>query len=101
MEYFSLKDNVLTINYEPVNDICIFTKYCIDLLANKNDDLYIKIDKDVNSLSSTYIGCMISASVTAQSINKKLHIICNESVKRWITMICGSHLSILTKENDE
>jgi len=98
MKSIELKNNKLLINFDLRDDFDKFSMLCLDLLDTEEEDLEIIISDAVVSLSSRYIGVIISTEVKAQETKKKLTIDCNERLYKLFNIIGGSHLHLVCRK---
>lgn len=93
MDCFKIDNNKIYILYEPINDLDIFAKNCMEMLAeNCEEDVYVIMDDSVDTISSAYIGVLMSCAMLSNLAGKKLHIKCNENLKRIVNMLDGHKL---------
>lgn len=89
---FKVEENVLTISYEPVNGATEFASICLQLLNSEYVEVIVEVNRHITSLSSVYMGTMISNAVLASHMHKKFLIKCSQGLKNWLQVIGGSDL---------
>jgi hypothetical protein len=91
---FQIKsNNELHVTFEPVNDLDEFAKSCMQMLATTSDlEVYIVMDNCVDNVSSSYVGVLMSCAMLSNHMGKKLHIRCNDNLKKLINMLDGHKL---------
>lgn len=103
MKCFKTENNKMYILYEPSNDLDEFAKSCMEMLANTIDlEVYIIIDNSVGSISSSYIGVLMSSAMLSAHMGKEFHIQCSDNLKKLINMLDGHKLmKFITINGDE
>lgn len=92
-ECFEIKENELHVNYEPVNDLDQFAKNCMKMLAeNHEPSVYVVLNESVNTISSSYVGVLMSCAMLSNQMGKKFHIKCSNNLKRLIDVLDGHKL---------
>lgn len=91
-KFYETKGNTLYINSDPFNFVNEFTKDCLWLLNNAENSVDIYIDNSVGFMGSFYIGVIISITVLAKQMRKKISIYCSESMKRWFLVVCDEEM---------
>lgn len=87
---FLIDKNKLHVLYEPIDDLDQFAKHCMRMLAEAEEsEVYIIMDNSVDTINSTYIGVLMSCAMLSDQMGKKLHIKCNDNVKRLIDILNG------------
>lgn len=85
--------NKVHIDYEPVNGVDYFAMLCIEALNDPDcDSLEIWIDYSVGSLSSAYMGSMISMNILAGQLARSMTIHCGPTLQRWFSIIGGNQI---------
>ena len=98
MQCFELEDGVLSINYEPVNDIEELAEMCLRLVAESHghEIVIVRVNQEVEALKSCHVGVLLSCAVLASHSGKKLELECSEQFKRYLKMVDGQKLLDLT-----
>ena len=90
---FRIDNNELHVLYQPINDLDVFARYCMRMLASTVEPkVYIIMDNSMGSISSAYIGVLMSCAMLSDQMGKELHIQCSDSVKRLINILDGHKL---------
>ena len=90
---FQIDGNKIYVHYEPINDLDEFAKSCMKMLAETEDpEVYIVMNNSVDTIASSYIGVLMSCAMLSDQMGKKLHIKCNESLKKLIDILDGHKL---------